>query len=99
MTELTPVACDDRELKRMAYRIGLFQRRGIDERYAYELADRLLERDRERDDRRYCLECAGLQRSGACFPASQGLLRDASTRHHPVRDLLQRCEGFSWQKP
>lgn len=99
MTELTPVACDDRELNRMVYRIGLFQRRGIDEGYAYELADRLLERDRERDDRRYCLECSHLQRSGACFAAQQGLLRDATRNHQPVRDLLQRCEGFSWQRP
>lgn len=100
MTDLLPTpACDDRELTRMSYRIALFQRRGIDEGYAYQLADRLLERDRERDTRRYCLECKHLQRTGACFQAQQGKLPGASRQHHPVRDLLQRCEGFAWQTP
>jgi hypothetical protein len=100
VTDLLPAAAaDDRELKRMAYRIALFQRRGIDEGYAYQLADRLLERDRERDDLRYCLECRHLQRNGGCFQAAQGLMRGFTRDFKPIPDLFQRCSGFAWQTP
>lgn len=87
------------EIRRFEFRKALFIRRGIHEHYAEELADLLFERDFEKDDRRYCLECTHLQRSGGCFAASQGRIKGADRRMHPVRDLLQRCEHFEWQRP
>ena len=63
------------------------------------LADKLAVRDYERDDRRMCLECKHLQRSGACWVASQGHLKYASTKHAPVRDILFRCDAFTFQTP
>lgn len=90
----------DKEIARFQFRTALFRRRGIPEGYADELADRLFERDFEGDDRRMCLECKHLQRTGACFAAAQGWMpANFSRRHEPVRDLLQRCECFDWQKP
>ena len=89
----------DREKFRHQFRVGLFQRRGLDEQYATQLADRLWERDASGDDRTFCLECTGLQRSGHCFPASQGRIKGVSKEWRPVRDLLMRCEGFEWRKP
>lgn len=89
----------DKAIARFEFRVALFVRRGLDERYADQLADRLFERDFERDDRRFCLECAHLQRSGGCFVASQGRMPGVDRRFHPVRDLLQRCNHFDWQKP
>lgn len=70
------------------------------EGYADELADSLFERDFDHDDRRYCLECAHLQRSGGCFAASQGLIKGIDSKNYaPVRNVLQRCPAFEWQKP
>ena len=92
-------AWGDREIARFNFRIALFKRRGVDENYATDLADRLGERDFERDDRRMCLECSHLQTSGGCFAAAQGWLPNTSKRHHPVNNILQRCERFDWVKP
>ena len=44
-------------------RVGLFRRRGQTEQRAEALAESLVRRDADRDDRRLCLECAGLQRA------------------------------------
>jgi hypothetical protein len=96
---MTRPALNDKQIARMAFRIAMFQRRGLSERAAEKLADRLADRDDDRDDRRVCLECEHLQRSGACFAAAQGWLPHTSPRHAPVPDLLQRCERFSFQTP
>ncbi len=93
-------AWGDKEIARFKFRAALFKRRGLDERYAEELADRMFERDFEQDDRRMCIECKHLQQSGRCFAASQGWMpKNTTQRHEPVRDLFQRCECFDWQKP
>lgn len=92
-------AWNDAQIKRYTFRQALFQRRGVDLFQAESLADRLATRDYERDDRRMCLECKHIQRSGACFVASQGHLKHASTKHAPVRDILFRCDAFSFQTP
>lgn len=89
----------DREFTRFAFRLGLFQRRGVDEQRAESLADRLALRDQERDDRRICLECQHLQRSGHCFAAAQGWISNASKHLTPVQDRLARCEAFAFQTP
>lgn len=89
----------DREIGRFSFRAGLFQRRGLPEAAAEFLADRLALRDQERDDRRICMECQHLQKTGGCFAAQQGWLLHTSTRHAPVRDILQRCEAFAFVTP
>lgn len=81
---------DDKQIARFSYRVGLFTRRGMPSNDAETLADRLAERDCEKDDRRTCVECANLQRSGTC------------SLHLPITvDHMQliRCQGFKWQTP
>lgn len=101
---MTP-AMNDREVGRMTFRLSLFQRRGVPEHEAEQLVDRLLERDRDRDDRRMCVECAHLQpranRDGTdgCFAAEQGWLGNVGRYFSPIRTLLQRCPCFVFQKP
>ena len=89
----------DREVGRYLFRHALFQRRGLSDRAAELLADRLALRDFDRDDRRMCIECSSLQQSGGCFAASQGRIPRADKRMHPVKDILARCEAFEWVMP
>jgi hypothetical protein len=89
----------EREISRMSFRTALFQRRGLDIGVAEKLADRLLARDRDHDDRRACIECKHLQRSGGCFAAQQGWISGASRRLEPVTDILDRCPVFEFQTP
>lgn len=60
-----------------------FMRRGIAADLAESLAERLLGRDRDLDDRRFCLECANLSSRTCRVMAIE-----------PLRDLLQRCSTF-----
>lgn len=98
-------ALTEKQLLRMQFRIALFRRRGLSEAAAETLADRLAERDFDRDDRRCCLECLHLQTPGTCFQAQRGLIPNTTTRKNvehayaSVRDLLQRCEAFNFQTP
>lgn len=83
-------AWGDKEIARFKYRTGLFVRRGMSTPDAETLADRLVERDWEKDDRRTCVECSHLQRSRTCF------------KQLPITvDHFQliRCHGFEYQKP
>ncbi len=95
----------EREIARFKFRTALFMRRGVAEPDAETLADRLFERDYERDTRRMCLACAHLQRSGHCFAAKQGCLlhSPAGTRaadhYTPLQQTLQRCEAFEFVTP
>jgi hypothetical protein len=65
------------------------QRLGLD---AERMAERLLHRDRDGDDRRLCAECAGFDRSTRhCTRWRRaGMVRSV----HPLPDVLQRCPGF-----
>ncbi|MBP9805663.1 MAG: hypothetical protein KBE22_12270 [Candidatus Accumulibacter sp.] len=92
-------ALTDRQIARMAWRIQRFQRFGLPTHYAEKLADMLADRDWQRDDRRICLECSEYARDGSCLPARQGRMSYASRKWEPVRDVLQRCEHFSWAMP
>lgn len=76
------------ELKRLDYRAGLFERRGLPFEQAAELAHDLAARDADRDDRRMCIECKHFQRSRTC--AKRELFLFAT---------LQRCPRFAWQTP
>lgn len=92
-------ALNDKQIHRMAWRIGRFQRLGMPEDRAERLADRLADRDHDRDDRRVCAECVNLAQDGSCMPARQGRMRNVSRRFEPVQDLLQRCDHFDFAKP
>lgn len=91
-------AWGDREIGRFTFRTSLFARRGLPRAAAEQLADRLAVRDFERDDRRICLECAHIQRTGRCFK-QQGGQKGQLPRWEPVRDLFQRCANFDFQTP
>ena len=84
------------EIDRFTGRLALFTAKGLTLNDAEVLADKLLIRDRDGDDRRVCLECThlsgwngrqrcrGLQYAGMGGPlASAGQVA-----------MLQRCNGF-----
>ena len=87
--------------RRHTFRVGLFQRRGLDEPDAQALAERLALRDQQRDDRRVCLECSQMQRSGHCIAVMQGRMRTACRpdQFTVMPRVLQRCPNFQFQKP
>ncbi len=80
------------ELDLMQTRITLFTRHNIGVDMAESLADKLMRRDREGDDRSLCLECVRFsgQRCGNYFKA--GL---SSAGIGGCSQMLQRCPGFS----
>ncbi len=88
-------AMNSREIDTFTARLARFTEKGVSLGDAEPLADRLVIRDREADDRRLCLECSHLQgyarwRCGnwqAASVARQGLARDLVL-------ILQRCSGF-----
>lgn len=94
-------AWGEREERRFAFRVGLFQRRGLSQADAETWADRLYERDLERDDRRLCLECLQLQRDGGCRAAREGRVPDLAPTFHAgsLKTTLMRCVGFDWVTP
>lgn len=88
-------AMNGREINSMAKRLGRFTDKGMRLDDAERLADKLVKRDRDGDDRRLCLECTQLQghgrwrcgNSGPAEVAPQGLAPELVT-------MLQRCGGF-----
>jgi hypothetical protein len=88
------------EIKRFNLRVGMFQRRGLPEDQSEQLADRLARRDQEKDDRRMCIECDNLQKTGDCRKATKESLADTyGPTHFPVKTILQRCTAFKWRVP
>ena len=81
------------EIDRFRCRVVSFIRRGITDSQAELVADLLVIRDRQHDDRRLCLECTSY-RPGRC-----GNSRAAGLNGHEVGadlvTLLQRCRGFA----
>lgn len=78
----------DVEFRRFAARMQILSRRHVENAEA--VADRLILRDQEKDDRRMCCECAHLRPQTRC----------AAPGGHPIADhLLFRCPQFSWEKP
>ena len=71
---------DESQIRRAMFRMALLVRRGLTAHLSEWWADRLTVRDKERDDRRICLECSSLQRDGKCFQVQQGVMRQIS-RH------------------
>lgn len=94
----------EREQVRHQFRVGLFKRRGLTPEAAQALADRLVERDADRDDRRVCAECKHVtadhpKYGRGCFAARQGWIKGASKHLGPLMTVLQRCPAFQWQTP
>ncbi len=84
----------DGEIQGFKARAARFQRRRFTELEAERLAEVLLLRDRDGDDRRMCLECSGLDGQGRCLPARRGLIAGAGRVLEPITTTLHRCEGF-----
>jgi hypothetical protein len=91
-------AIDGEEIDRKVSRIELFVSRGLTLIDATSLADKLVKRDREGDDRSACLECANL----GGWEVDVGHLCSASRRAGlgqavPAEwlALLQRCRAFA----
>lgn len=88
-------AMTGREIDTMIERTGLFNRRGLSALEAELLADKLVNRDREADDRRLCLECAHLSRAGGLRCAQwQRAGLGAPGVPAGLHLVLQRCNGF-----
>jgi hypothetical protein len=89
------------EIDTFTARLHYFTGRGLVEIDAERLADKLVTRDRESDDRRLCLECAHLAGHGACAMRCTNWQRagvavqaiDARLSGALVH-RLQRCDGF-----
>jgi hypothetical protein len=91
-------AMNTAEIDRFTARLAQFTDRGVILSDAESLADSLVIRDREQDDRAMCLECAHLHHSGRCGNwQCAGVAirsRDAQLAGDFIQ-LLQRCDGFA----
>jgi hypothetical protein len=97
-------AMTSREIDTFTARLHHFTRRGLQEADAETLADKLVTRDRDADERRLCLECVYLaghaagtwacrnwQRAGLATKPQHAQLSAA------LVNQLQRCDGFTDQ--
>ena len=96
-------AMTGREIDTFTARLHHFARRGLTEPDAQRLADKLVTRDRDADDRRLCLECAHLAGHASVWgcrnwqrAAIASKARDAQLPAALVIQL-QRCDGFADQ--
>lgn len=87
-------AMNGQEIDTLMARQALFCQRGASAQDAERMADRLVNRDRDDDDRRLCLECRHLRGAG---PYRCGNARAAGLHADLARGLvltLQRCHGY-----
>ena len=97
-------AMNTREIETFTARLAVFTDKGLGLDDAENLADKLVQRDRDLDDRRLCLECFHLsgqsgkawdcrnwQRAGIALRARDAQLATALVLQ------LQRCDGFTIQ--
>lgn len=92
-------AMNTQEIIQFLSRMEAFCAKGLDEAVAEQLADHLVGRDRDQDDRRVCFECNHLKgytllrcdnwKAAGIASTSEGAFvsKDFAT-------LLQRCDGF-----
>lgn len=88
------------EIDLFSKRRQVFLAKGLDEASADGLADKLVIRDRDGDDRRVCLECSHLKGFSVLRCDNWKAAGIASTSDTAFVDkcfcmLLQRCDGFS----
>ena len=95
-------AMTGREIDTFTMRLSRFTGKGVTADDAERLADKLVIRDREKDDRRLCLEClhlggygAGSWRCGAWRGAGVAIRARDNQLPADFVSLLQRCDGFS----
>ena len=88
------------EIDTLTARLHHFTRRGLAVVDAETLADKLVRRDREADDRRLCLECGNLSWGSGwrCNQWQRAGLGASSVPADLVRQL-QRCDGFNDSTP
>jgi hypothetical protein len=86
------------EIDTFMARLARFIDEGLVLEEAEALADKLVIRDREADDRRVCLECVHLRHGGRCGNWQQaGIAIKAIGTRFPddFITILQRCDGFT----
>lgn len=92
------------EIDSFTARLARFTDKGLTADDAESLADKLVQRDRESDDRRQCLECSHLGGYGVTSWRC-GNWQAAKVAHRAPQDSklpadlvmqLQRCDGFNW---
>ena len=89
------------EIDVFTMRLDNFIRRGLLESESEKLADKLVLRDRESDDRRLCLECAHLSGRAGSIRCAQWQRAGLGAAGVPagLHLVLQRCDGFKDQTP
>jgi hypothetical protein len=92
-------AMNSGEIDKFKYRVELFQAKGLDEMNAEALADKLVIRDRDGDDRKVCYECRYLKAitSLKCENWKLAGIAVKSSDSFVGKELammLQRCHGF-----
>lgn len=93
-------AMTGREIETMVERTSFFNRRGLPALEAELLADRLVTRDRDGDDRRLCVECLNMSGRSGAFRCAQWELAGLGQAGIPagLAVQLQRCDGFKGQQ-
>ena len=91
--DLAAVAWTDGDIARFLDRRARLLRWGWTQPEAERLADRLVRRDRERDERVCCIDCRHY-RPGNCDNHRRAGL-NASEVGRDLASLLQRCAGFA----
>lgn len=91
--ELAPVAWTDEDIAKFLARRARLMRWGWSEPEAEKLADRLVRRDREGDDRVSCTDCR-YYRPGRCGNREAAGLHSQEVGRD-LAALLQRCDGFT----
>lgn len=86
-------AMNGAEIDTFAVRLPKFTDKGLARTDGEALADKLVVRDRDLDDRRLCMECASLARR-VCRAAGTARLPGTSRGMEPVRFILQRCDAY-----
>jgi hypothetical protein len=81
------------EIETFAARLCLFAKRGIPVDWADALADKMMKRDREGDDRRSCLECQRLAGRTCAAWRQAGIGSAQLPADFAAR--LQRCPAFT----
>ena len=91
-------AMNGAEIDAFTSRLARFTDKGLSLEDAERLADKLVIRDREGDDRRVCLECVHLSHGGRCGNwQAAGVAIRARDAQLPgdFTAMLQRCDGFT----
>jgi hypothetical protein len=91
-------AMNGREIDTFMKRLARFSDFGLGLEVAQGMADRLVVRDRDADDRSVCLECTHLRRGWRCANWDRaGVAIRASDAQLPAEfvSLLQRCNGLA----